>query len=207
MKRITYLFMAICLLCACSNIQGAQKQPLKKVTPTAKTTLKSPFIGTFKTCWGFEGELFFTFTTETGAEVGLYAATPISYEGGFHFYDGIESNPALIGKKFRISYEESTRIAASGKTESVYKLTRVLGIYEGILKGATATSLDKVSLLFDDPKAPTLFINQDRFPEEQQILLILPEGVNYDYADKKLTFIYEANDDNEFFVRDFRVAQ
>ena len=64
-----------------------------------------------------------------------------------------------------------------------------------------------MSLLFEDPKAPTLFINQNRFPDEQQILLILPEGVNYDYADKKLTFIYEANDDNEFFVRDFRVAQ
>lgn len=207
MKKITLFLIAISLFSSCSYVKSAPRQTLKKVNEPAKAIVKSPFIGTFKSCWGFEGELFLTFTTETGAEVGLYADTPISYEGGFLFFDGSESNPDLVGKKFRISFEESTRIAASGKTESVHTLTRVFGFYEGVLAGATAISMDKVSLLFNDAKAPLLFINQENFPDEQQILLILPEGVNYDYAEKKLTFLYEANENNQYFVRDFKVSK
>jgi hypothetical protein len=212
-KLITYLF-AVGLIFSLANECYAQNKNVKKTkvkaktqVQTKKTTVTSPFIGIYESGSAFEGEMFLSFKTESGSTVGVYIQTPATFEGGFRFLDGTMTNEALVGKKFRISFENDERIAENGKKQSVYRLTRAIGFYEGILTAANGTSLNKVSLLFKDVNAPVLFINQEKFSDDKQILLTLPDGLNYDYADKKISIFYEADDDDNFFVRDFQLSK
>ncbi|HNW52165.1 MAG TPA: hypothetical protein PKH79_13860 [Prolixibacteraceae bacterium] len=211
MKTSNLFFVTIFLLSfTISGNSQPRRMPVRNVAKTTtpvKAPITSPFMGIFTKGWAFESEIFLEFINDKGTILSIYVPSPINYEGGFQFLDGTTANEALIGKTFRVSFEKDQRTDEQGKQVAVNRMTRVFGFYEGTFKSAIATSVNKVSVFFDDVNSPVLYLNQEQFSEDKYLLINTPDEPNNDYIGKKLSVFYEANDEGDFFVRDFRVKQ